>query len=75
MLGLLGGILVIALVAVLVVVLMVAGMLAWGFRRTMTTVDDPAEDPAVKELKRRLAAGEISRDEYEYRRRELERHD
>ncbi len=72
LLGLLEGIAVMALAAVLVVALMMAGMLAWGFRSTMSrhVEEDP---PAVVELKRRLDGGEISLVEYEEGLRALRR--
>jgi uncharacterized membrane protein len=54
-------------VTVLTTVL-ILGVIVWAIRRASR----PAEDPAVQELKRRLAAGEISPVEYEVRLRALQ---
>ena len=43
------------------------GVIVWAFRRVLPR----AEDPAIAELKRRLAAGEITPVEYEVRMRAL----
>jgi uncharacterized membrane protein len=56
----------IALISLLVFVIII-----YAFRRAVR----PAEDPAVSELKRRLASGEISPAEYEVRLRALQRGD
>lgn len=72
-LGLLEVLAAIAVVAVLVVGLMAAGMLAWGFSRTMSRREAEADPPEVVELRRRLDGGEISLVEYQERLRELRR--
>ncbi len=73
MLGLLEAILALALVAVLVVALMVGGILAWGFRRTMSKTDEEPDPPEVVELRGRLDGGQISLVEYGERLRALRR--
>jgi uncharacterized membrane protein len=50
-----------------VIGLLTAGIIVVAFRRA----SPPREDPAVAELKRRLAAGDISPVEYEVRLRAL----
>jgi uncharacterized membrane protein len=57
--------------SILVITLLVLGVIVWAFRRAAPR----AEDPAVAELKRRLAAGEITPAEYEVRLRALEKGD
>ena len=57
--------------AIAVMTVLILGFIAWVFRRASR----PAEDPAVTELKRRLAAGEISPVEYEVRLRALQKGD
>jgi uncharacterized membrane protein len=49
--------------SILVITLLVLGVIIFALRRAIP----PAEDPGVAELKRRLAAGEISPVEYEVR--------
>jgi len=73
--GLLGGIVgvffilfIVAFVAVLAIIIAVWVLVLWRGARG-------AEDPAVTELKRRLAAGEISPVEYEVRLRALQHPD
>jgi len=51
----------------LVITLLVIGVIVYALRR----VTGPREDPAIAELKRRLAAGEITPVEYEVRMRAL----
>ena len=51
----------------LVITILTIGIIVWVFRRVMPK----AEDPAIAELKRRLAAGEISPVEYEVRMRAI----
>ena len=51
----------------LVITLLVIGVIVYALRRTTR----PAEDPAIAELKRRLAAGDITPVEYEVRMRAL----
>lgn len=58
------------LVTVLIVVL-ILGVVVWAIRRGAP----PTEDPAVAELKARLARGEMDPMEYRVRMAELERHD
>jgi len=72
-LGLLEVLAAITVVAVLVVGLMAAGMLAWGFRRTMSRPEAEEDPPEVVELRRRLDGGEISLVEYDERLRALRR--
>ena len=55
------------LLSILVITLLVVGVIVFALRRAIP----PAEDPAVTELKRRLADGEISPVEYEVRLRAL----
>lgn len=55
------------LAAIGVMTLLILGVVAWAIRRSRP----PAEDPAVAELRRRLAAGEITPVEYEVRLRAL----
>lgn len=57
-----------SLLVTLVTTVVIVGVIIWAVRRNSR----PAEDPAVTELKRRLAAGEISPVEYEVRMRALE---
>ena len=49
--------------SIVVTTLLVVGVIVFALRRAIP----PAEDPAIAELKRRLAAGEISPIEYEVR--------
>jgi uncharacterized membrane protein len=57
-----------SLVVTLGTTLLIVGVIVWAIRRGSR----PPEDPAVAELKRRLAQGEISPVEYEVRMRALE---
>lgn len=66
--GLAWGIIAATLIGMLVITLLTVGLIAFIFHR----VTRAAEDPAVAELKQRLAAGEISTAEYEVRLRALE---
>ncbi len=66
-LGLAGMVFAGIVVAFLVMVLLVIGFVLFTFLRVAKGI----EDPAVTELKRRLAAGEISPVEYEVRLRAL----
>jgi uncharacterized membrane protein len=61
------GIIGVTLIGILVITLVTVGIIAVVFR----VVTRAQEDPAVAELKRRLAAGEISPVEYEVRLRAL----
>jgi uncharacterized membrane protein len=54
-----------------VTTLLVVGVIVFALRRAIP----PAEDPGIAELKRRLAAGEISPAEYEVRVRAIEKGD
>jgi uncharacterized membrane protein len=56
---------------IIVITGLTIGVIVWAFRRTLPR----AEDPAVAELKRRLATGEISPVEYEVRMRALQQGD
>jgi uncharacterized membrane protein len=57
-----------SLVVTVGVTVLILGVVVWAVRRATP----PAEDPAIAELKRRLAAGEISPVEYEVRLRALQ---
>ena len=61
------GIVLVTLIGIVVIAVLTAGIIVSAFRRA----SPPREDPAVTELKRRLAAGEISSVEYEVRLRAL----
>ena len=62
-----GPMLVVSLVVPLITVGLVVGVIVWAIRRSAPA----SEDPAVAELKARLARGEISPVEYEVRMRAL----
>ena len=51
----------------LIITIIVIGAIVWGVRRNSS----PREDPAVSELKARLARGDIEPIEYEVRLRSL----
>jgi uncharacterized membrane protein len=53
--------------AIVLITLLVVGVIAFALHRAIP----PAEDPAITELKRRLADGEISDVEYEVHLRSL----
>ena len=57
--------------SIIATTLLVVGVIVFALRRATP----PAEDPGVAELKRRLAAGEISPVEYEVRVRAIEKGD
>jgi uncharacterized membrane protein len=59
------------LLSILVITLLVVGVIVFALRRAIP----PVEDPGVAELKRRMAAGEISPAEYEVRVRAIEKGD
>jgi uncharacterized membrane protein len=59
------------LLSILVITLLVVGVIVFALRRAIP----PAEDPAIAELKSRMATGEISPVEYEVRVRALEKGD
>jgi uncharacterized membrane protein len=59
------------LLSILVITLLVVGVIVFALRRAIP----PAEDPGIAELKRRMAAGEISPVEYEVRVRAIEKGD
>jgi Predicted membrane protein (DUF2078). len=65
------GIIAATLIGILVITLLTVGLIAFVFRR----VTRPVEDPALTELKRRLADGEITPVEYEVRLRALQQGD
>jgi uncharacterized membrane protein len=69
--GLAWGIIAATLIGILVITLLTVGLIAIVFRR----VTRPVEDPALTELKRRLADGEITPVEYEVRLRALQQGD
>jgi uncharacterized membrane protein len=62
-----GPMLAVTLIVPLVITGVVVGVIVWAIRRSAP----PSEDPAVAELKSRLARGEISPVEYEVRMRSL----
>jgi uncharacterized membrane protein len=63
-----GPMLAVTLIVPLVTVVLVVGVIVWAIRRSAPA----SEDPAVAELKSRLARGEISPVEYEVRMRALQ---
>jgi uncharacterized membrane protein len=63
-----GPMIAVSLIVPLVTVGLVVGVIVWAIRRNSA----PREDPAVTELKTRLARGEISPVEYEVRMRALQ---
>jgi uncharacterized membrane protein len=65
--GWMGPIFAISLIVPLVITLLIIGVVVWSIRRSLP----PREDPAVAELKARLARGEIEPVEYEVRIRAL----
>ena len=56
-----------SIIVPLATTLLIVGVIVWAIRRTLP----PREDPAVRELKSRLARGEIDTAEYEVRLRAL----
>ena len=65
--GWMGPIFAISLIVPLVITLLIVGGVVWSIRRSLP----PREDPAITELKARLARGEIEPVEYEVRMRAL----
>jgi uncharacterized membrane protein len=65
--GFIGATIAVSLIVPLVTTLLIIGVVVWAIRRSMP----PREDPAVRELKARLARGEIDTAEYEVRLRAL----
>lgn len=65
--GFIGATIAVSLIVPLVTTLLIIGVVVWAIRRSMP----PGEDPAVRELKARLARGEIDTAEYEVRLRAL----
>jgi uncharacterized membrane protein len=65
--GWMGPIFAISLIVPLIITLLIIGVVVWSIRRSLP----PREDPAVAELKARLARGEIEPVEYEVRMRAL----
>jgi uncharacterized membrane protein len=59
------------LLSILVITVLVVGVIVFALRRAIP----PPEDPAIAELKRRMATGEISPVEYEVRVRAIEKGD
>jgi uncharacterized membrane protein len=53
--------------SIIVITVLVVGVIFFALRRAIP----PAEDPGIAELKRRMAAGEISPVEYEVRARAI----
>jgi uncharacterized membrane protein len=64
-------ILAVTFLSILVITVLVLGVIVFAMRRAIP----PAEDPAIAELKRRMAAGEISPVEYEVRVRAIQKGD
>ena len=65
--GFIGATIAVSLIVPLVTTLLIIGVVVWAIRRSMP----PREDPAVRELRARLARGEIDTAEYEVRLRAL----
>jgi len=65
--GFVGGVIAVSLIVPLVTTLLIVGVIVWAIRRSAPA----SEDPAVAELKSRLARGEIDPVEYEVRMRAL----
>ena len=65
--GFIGATIVLAVIVPVVIMFLIIGMVVWTIRRSLP----PREDPAVAELKGRLARGEIDTAEYEVRLRAL----
>jgi uncharacterized membrane protein len=65
--GFIGATIALSVLVPLVTTLLIVGVVVWAIRRSMP----PREDPAVRELKARLARGEIDTAEYEVRLRAL----
>ena len=63
-----GPIVAVSLIVPIVTTVLIVGVIVWAIRRNTA----PTEDPAVTELKARLARGEISPVEYEVRMRALQ---
>jgi uncharacterized membrane protein len=60
-----------SLVVTVLVVVLILGVIVWAIRRAAP----PQEDPAIAELKARLARGEIDPIEFRVRADEIERQD
>lgn len=69
--GFLGPVMVLSFAVPLIITGLVVGVIIWAIRRQVPH----AEDPAVAELKSRLARGEIDPTEYQVRLRVLQRDD
>jgi len=67
----LGPTMLVAVAVPLITTGLIVGVVIWAIRRSVP----PREDPAVAELKSRLARGEIDPTEYQVRLRALERDD
>jgi len=65
--GFIGATLAFSLIVFLVTTGLIIGVIVWTIRRMLP----PSEDPAVSELKARLARGEIDTAEYDVRLRAL----
>lgn len=69
--GFLGPTMLIAFAVPVLTTALIIGVIVWAIRRSVP----PNEDPAVAELKSRLARGEIDTAEYQVRMRALEEDD
>jgi uncharacterized membrane protein len=65
--GLMGGIFVVGLIVPILTTILIVAVIVWAIRRGMPR----REDPAIEQLKARMARGEISPVEYEVRMRAL----
>jgi uncharacterized membrane protein len=69
--GFLGPMFVLAFAVPIVTTVLIIGVIVWAIRRSVP----PSEDPAVAELKARLARGDIDPSEYQARLDALQRED
>lgn len=65
--GFIGATIAFSVIVPLVMTALIIGVVVWAIRRSLP----PREDPAIRELKARLARGEIGTAEYEVRMRTL----
>ena len=69
--GFFGPMVVLTLAVPIVTTVLIIGVIVWAIRRSVP----PREDPAIAELKGRLARGEIDPTEYQVRLEALQRED